>query len=147
MSRNWIVVAAADHVRLGLAGGFMQAGHGKAAPLRRLQPGDRVACYSPTSRFGEHEKLQAFTAIGMVKDRDCYQITMKPGFSPYRRDVAWAAAQAAPIQPLLDRLEFTAGTRNWGYRLRTGLFTVSDHDMAAIGSAMSAERLRTGATI
>ena len=28
--------------------GFMQVSHGKAAPLRRIRPGDGVAYYSPT---------------------------------------------------------------------------------------------------
>jgi hypothetical protein len=139
MSLNWIVVAAAEHVRLGRSGGFMQAGHGKAAPLRRLRPGDRVACYSPTASFGGHDKLQAFTAIGRVKEGDPYQVDMKPGFSPFRRDVDWAEAQEAPIQPLLDTLDFTAGRQNWGYRFRTGLFPVTDHDMAEIAAAMSSK--------
>ena len=138
MSLNWIVVAAAEHVQLGVKGGFMQAGHGKEAPLRRLRPGDRVACYSPVARFGGSDKLQAFTAIGRVKDRQPYQVEMKPGFCPFRRDVDWVAASEAPIEPLLDCLDFTTGRRNWGYRFRTGLFPVNDHDIAAIAAAMGA---------
>ena len=139
MSLNWIVVAAADHVQWGLSGGFMQAGHGKAAPLRRLRPGDRVACYSPTAKFRGEDKLQSFTAIGTVKTGDPYQVQMEDGFAPFRRDVDWAAARKAPIQPLLDTLDFTAGRRNWGYRFRAGLFPVTDHDMAEIATAMQVE--------
>ena len=48
MSANWIAVASAEHVRRGREGGFMQVCHGKAAPLRRIQPGDGVVYYSPT---------------------------------------------------------------------------------------------------
>jgi len=138
-SRNWIVVASADHVRTGRAGGFMQAGHGKAAPLRRVRPGDRVACYSPTSEFRGKDTLQAFTAIGIARDGEPYQFDMGGGFCPFRRDVAWLPAHAAPIQPLLDRLEFTTGVRNWGYRFRFGLFAISDHDMNIIAEAMDAQ--------
>ena len=47
--KNWIAVASAEHVRIGRSQGFMQVCHGKAAPLRRIQPGDGVVYYSPTS--------------------------------------------------------------------------------------------------
>src|ERR1700722_19285540 len=47
MSKNWIAVASAEHVRLGRSDGFMQVSHGKSAPLRRIEPGDRVVFYSP----------------------------------------------------------------------------------------------------
>ncbi|MBS0528520.1 MAG: EVE domain-containing protein, partial [Proteobacteria bacterium] len=65
-ARHWIVVASADHIALGRAGGFMQANHGKAAPLRRLSAGDTVIAYSPVQTFGTKTKLQAFTALGKV---------------------------------------------------------------------------------
>ena len=42
MNRAWIAIASAEHVRRGVAGGFAQVCHGKAAPLRRLAPGDVV---------------------------------------------------------------------------------------------------------
>lgn len=42
----WVAVASAEHVAIGREGGFMQVGHGKGAPLKRLHAGDRVACYS-----------------------------------------------------------------------------------------------------
>lgn len=41
-ARCWVVVASRDHVRAAVAGGFMQANHGHAAPLRRTRPGDGV---------------------------------------------------------------------------------------------------------
>ncbi len=138
MGRNWIAVAAAEHVRRGRAGGFMQVCHGKAAPLRRIQPGDRVAYYSPTESFGGKDRAQSFTAIGVVRDREPYPFDMGGGFVPFRRDVAWLDGVETPIQPLLDRLDFSAGVKNWGYQLRFGLFAVSDHDAALIAQAMGA---------
>ena len=139
-SGNWVAVASAEHGGLGRAQGFMQVCHGKAAPLRRLHGGDRIAYYSPTNEFRGPGKLQAFTAIGAVRDAAPYQADMGGGFCPYRRDVHWwRFAQAAPIQPLLDRLEFAgAGGRNWGYQLRFGLFAISVHDMDLIVAAMGA---------
>ena len=91
-SHNWIVVASADHVRKGGAGGFMQAGHGKLAPLRRVRPRDRIACYSPATAFGGKDRLQAFTAFGTVRDGEPYRVDMGDGFQPFRRDVDWLAA-------------------------------------------------------
>ncbi len=136
-SHNWIVVASADHVRKGGAGGFMQAGHGKLAPLRRVRSGDRIACYSPATAFGGKDRLQAFTAFGTVRDGEPYQVDMGDGFQPFRRDVDWLAVREVPIQPLLERLEFTSGQRNWGYKFRLGLFAISDHDMDIIVAAMT----------
>ena len=37
MARYWIGVASRDHVMRGVAGGFCQLGHGKAAPVKRLE--------------------------------------------------------------------------------------------------------------
>lgn len=136
MCRNWIAVASAEHVRRGRAGGFMQVCHGKAAPLRRMQPGDRVAYYSPTESFGGKDRAQSFTAIGVVQDREPYPFDMGGGFVPFRRDVIWMGGAETPIHPLLDQLEFSAGQRNWGYQLRFGLFAISDHDIELIAQAM-----------
>jgi EVE domain len=138
MSKNWIAVASADHVRLGRSQGFMQVSHGKAAPLRRIQPGDRVVFYSPTEAFRSKDQLRAFTAIGVVKEGEPYQADMGGGFSPFRRDVAWQAASETPIELLLEQLEFASGKRNWGYQLRFGLFEISEADMSRIARAMSA---------
>ena len=136
MPKHWIAVASAEHARRGKAG-FMQVNHGKAAPLRRVHPGDGVAYYSPTETFGGKDKLRAFTLIGRVKPGDIYQGEMGDWVA-HRRDVDWADAHDAPIAPLLDRLEFTAGKTNWGYQLRFGLFGISEHDFELIAQAMGA---------
>lgn len=70
MGSNWIAVACAAHVRRGRSEGFMQVCHGKAAPLRRIRPGDGVVYYSPTTALGGGEPLQAFTAIGRARQGD-----------------------------------------------------------------------------
>ncbi|WP_211109107.1 EVE domain-containing protein [Azospirillum tabaci] len=138
MSRSWIAVASAEHVRRGRAEGFMQVCHGKAAPLRRIRPGDRVAYYSPTERFQGKDRLQSFTAVGVVRDGAPYPFDMGGGFVPFRRDVRWLDGRETPILPLLDRLDFSAGVRNWGYPFRFGLFTVTDRDLDTIAAAMGA---------
>lgn len=141
MTRNWVAVASAEHVRIGRSKGFMQVCHGKAAPLRRIQPGDGVVYYSPTSVFRGKDQLQSFTAIGVVRDGSPYQAEME-GFSPFRRDIDWRPGGKVPIKPLLGRLQFTTAKRNWGYQLRFGLFEISGHDMATIAAAMGASLSR-----
>lgn len=138
MSEHWVAVASAEHVRRGRTEGFMQVCHGKAAPLRRIAPGDGVVYYSPTVTFGGKDRLQTFTAIGTVRDSTPYRADMGGGFHPFRRDVNWRAAEETPIQPLLDALDFTVGKRNWGYQLRFGLFSISAHDFSLIAQAMHA---------
>ncbi|MCX7325855.1 MAG: EVE domain-containing protein [Hyphomicrobiales bacterium] len=139
MSRYWIGVASAEHVRRGRSEGFMQIGHGKSAPLRRLSPGDGIAYYSPTEVYGQPDRLQSFTAIGYVRPGEVYKGDMGGGFMPFRRDVAWLAAQEAPIAPWLERLEFTARKSNWGYQFRFGLFSISAADFQCISEAMAAQ--------
>jgi len=141
MTKNWLVIAAADHVALGLSGGFVQVCHGKRLPLRRLQPGDRVVCYSPNRCYSPShasrakDRLQAFTAIGTIQDGAPYQADMGGGFHPFRRDVAWHAAEPTPLAALQGALAFVQ-VKNWGYRLRQGLVEISDADMTAIAKAM-----------
>jgi hypothetical protein len=142
--KNWITVASADHVAIGRAGGFIQVGHGKRAPLVRIHPCDRVALYSPAQQFGARDPLQAFTAIGVVKDGELYAFDMGDGFVPYRRDVRFAQADATPIRPLLDALAFAQPRASWGAKFRYGLFTVGDDDLRVIATAMHADLAALG---
>ena len=141
MSKNWLAVASAEHVEIGRSAGFMQVSHGKASPLRRIQPGDRVVYYSPNRIYWPshsvrgRDKLQAFTAIGTVKQGTPYRADMGFGFQPFRRDVTWHEAEPMPIAMLQDKLAFTQ-EKNWGYRLRQGLVEISEADMTLIADAM-----------
>lgn len=143
MIRNWLAVASAEHVEIGRSGGFMQVCHGRATPLRRVRPGDRVVCYSPNRIYTPShalrgkDRLQAFTALGTVRDGGIYQADMGFGFRPFRRDVDWhetGIAALAPLQPLLVLTQ----EKNWGYRLRRGLVEIAAGDMATIAEAMFA---------
>lgn len=140
MPKSWIAVASAEHVRIGRANGFMQVCHGKGGPLRRISPGDDVAYYSPVETFGGKDRLQAITAIGIVKSGAPYQADMGGGFRPFRRDVAWSDAAEVPIRPLLASLAFTRDNPNWGYQLRLGLFEIEAGDMELIRHVATAQR-------
>jgi hypothetical protein len=139
MTKHWIVVASAEHVRRGLAGGFIQAGHGKEAPLRRMKRGDGIVCYSPTEMLGGKDRLQAFTAIGFVKDDNIYAVDMTPGFRPFRRDVTFWQSEPTSISALLDELALTRGHRHWGAKFRFGLVEISHSDFKKIANAMQAQ--------
>ena len=142
--KNWIAVASAEHARRGRDGwqgsqGYMQVCHGKLAPIRRVQPGDRVAYYAPTITMGGKDKCQSFISIGIVQPGVPHIFDMGGGFTPYRRDVAYVPAQEASILPLLDDFEFVESRQRWGYKFRFGLFDISDHDMLLIARAMQAD--------
>lgn len=138
MNNCWLAVASANHVEIGQKGGFMQVCHGKSAPLKRIKAGDLVTYYSPTAIFGNKDKLQAFTAIGIVQADESYQFDMGGGFIPYRKDVDWFSSYPTPIKPLLSALDFSAGISNWAYPLRFGLIKINLHDMKIIAHAMNA---------
>lgn len=134
----WIAVASADHVARGRQGGFMQVSHGKKAPLTRIKPGDTVLYYSPTTERDGGKPLQAFTAVGVVREGDPYPFDMGGCFIPFRRNVDWFVARQTPIRPLLDQLELTRGKTGWGGVFRFGMVRISDSDRDIILEAMGA---------
>ncbi|WP_350313610.1 EVE domain-containing protein [Dickeya fangzhongdai] len=138
----WVGVVSAEHVQYALDGGYIQVCHGKLSALKRAKPGDGFVYYSPNQTFKGKERHQHFTAIGIIKHGDPYRFDMGDGFVPHRRDIDWAGGVEAPIRPLLDRLDFTAGRTNWGYALRFGLFSISEHDFRLIAEAMQADQSR-----
>ena len=138
MTKCWIGVASRDHVRMGTAGGFCQLRHGKAAPLHRLEAGDRIAYYSPRERMRDGAPVQAFTAIGEVAAGEPEPHDMGGGFAPYRRNVTFYKASDAPIKPLLPLLSFTRDRPQWGVVLRRGVFAIDRRDYDIIADAMGA---------
>ncbi len=137
--RFWIGVASRDHVMAGVARGFCQLGHGKAAPVKRLAPDDWIVYYSPRTVYPDGEPLQAFTAIGRVMPGEPYTAQMGPGFVPTRRDVLFISSCEAPIRPLLEYLSFSSDNKNWGQVFRRGLIEIQERDFRLIAEAMGAE--------
>lgn len=134
--RYWIGVASKDHVARGVAGGFCQLCHGKAAPLKRMQPGDWIVYYSPKIAFAGDAPCQEFTAIGEVIGDDVYSFEMAPGFVPFRRDIRFLEARATPIRPLIERLSFIRDPKRWGYAFRFGHIEMTRADFELIASRM-----------
>jgi hypothetical protein len=140
----WVNTISRDHVQAGVAGGFTQAGHGKASGLRRLTAGDWLVFYSPKTSLRNGKPLKAFTAIGRVVDDELYQVEMAPGFTPWRRNVEFVAGVEAPIGPLIEELSFIKDKRRWGYVFRFGLFQIPPNDFELIRAAMQATDERAG---
>lgn len=139
MPRYWIGIASLDHVQKGVEGGFCQLGHGKAAPIKRLSPGDWLIYYSPRTALEGGEPVQAFTAIGEIAKAEPYAVVQGMGFEPTRRDVRYRKrARPAPIRPLLEKLEITRDKPNWGMVLRRSLLEISHEDFEIIRGAMKA---------
>lgn len=134
----WVNTVCLDHVGVGVAEGIVQADHGSPRRLARLSRGDGIAMYSPRTTMRGGDPVQAFTAIGAIDDDECYQVHLRPGFSPWRRSVEWARSRRAPIRPLLPELSFTRDRDSWGIVFRRGLFEVPEDDFGTIAAAMAA---------
>lgn len=135
-TKYWIGVASKDHVQNGVKEGICQLCHGKAAPLKRMKPGDWIIYYSGKEKFGEKEPCQKFTAIGQVEDDNIYQYEMMPGFIPFRRKIKFIPSNEASIIPLIDRLEFIRSKTHWGAPFRFGFLEISKKDFELISNLM-----------
>lgn len=134
--KYWINTISNDHVIRGVAGGFTQANHGKSTMLKRLNKGDWIIFYSPKTSYQDGEPLQAFTAIGQVKDDELYQFEMTPDFVPWRRNVDFKPCNETPIKPQIENLSFIADKTHWGYKFHFGLFEIGKDDFEIISKVM-----------
>jgi hypothetical protein len=134
--RYWIVVVSKDHIARGVAGGFMQAKHGKQGPLKRMSVNDWVIFYSPKQTFAGNEPLQAFTAIGQVADEKIYQHKITDDFIAFRRNIKYYECKETPIAPLVNELNFIKNKTSWGYPFRFGFFEIPECDFKLIYSNM-----------
>ena len=83
---------------------------------KRLTEGDRIAFYLPRPH-------QEFSAIGAVLEGGHIELTRG----------------AAPIQPLIESLEFVRDKHQWGWVFRRGFFEIGEADFQRIAAALSAE--------
>lgn len=133
---NWINTVSRDHVERGVRGRFTQANHGKPHMLRRMARGDWIIFYSPKTVYPDGAPLQAFTAIGQVADDEPYLAEVSPDVQHWRRNVDFLDCAETPIRPLLTDLGFIEDEKRWGYKFRFGVFSIDDHDLDVIRSAM-----------
>lgn len=132
----WIIVASRDHVKTGVEGGFCQACHGKKWPMDKMQAGDYVLFYSSKKEFGSNKPYQKFTAAGRISDDTTFRVQMNKKFKPYRKKVDFFDCCEVGIRPLLEKLHFVRGHKNWGYPLRYGFLEINRHDFELLFSIM-----------
>src|SRR5262245_28949542 len=78
-ARYWIAVIPKSRVEMCVEAGVAMFAHGRHAPVKRVQPGEWLAYYSPRTRLNEGDEVRAFTAIGRIKDREPYEAEMMAG--------------------------------------------------------------------
>jgi len=137
MTKYWIAVASKEHVKLGIAGNFMQVCHGKQAPLKRMQAHDWIIYYSPVDIFGSKEPLRKFTALGKVSADEPYLFEMSKDFIPWRKKVNFVkSAKEVAIEPIIPYLSFIRNKQHWGLPLRAGFLEISKQDFNLIATGM-----------
>ncbi|MDA3148016.1 EVE domain-containing protein [Leucobacter sp. UCMA 4100] len=136
MTRGWLGVVSAAHVRRGIELGIAQINHGKRVPLARMHAGDTLIYYSPTVQRGDRTPYRHFTAIGTLPDDEIWQAD-EVSFRPFRRRIDYLPGTPAPLDELRTRLHLTQEP-NWGYQLRYGLIPLDAYDMQVIREAMQA---------
>jgi predicted RNA-binding protein len=136
MTRFWIASISKEHTLRGINGNFIQACHGKKAPLKRMSKGDYIVIYSSKTTMSSGEKYQKFTAIGKVTDDDTYSFQMTESFIPFRRNIRFYECDECSIIPLINELGFIENKKMWGYPFRYGFFEISEKDFSLIASKM-----------
>ena len=135
----WINTISKDHVMVGKKKGFVQAGHGKEAPLKKLQLNDHLIFYSPKTSLQNGKPVQAFTAVAKIKDESIYRVIVNENFQPYRRNAEYKDCPEVPIKPLIEQLEFITNKKHWGLKFRLGLFEINQHDFELIYGLMNSQ--------
>ncbi len=141
MPRYWVNTVSRNHVLVGQQESFVQANHGKAAPLERLRAADLIAFYSPKLVYGTSEPYQRFTALAEVTGEATYQVAISDTFKPFRRTAHYLPCQEAAIRPLLNALSFIQDEKRWGFPFRRGLFEIEREDFLVIAEAMAFKQL------
>lgn len=135
----WIGVVTWEHVKFGLNGGFVQLNHGKKVPLQNLHAGDGFVYYSPKTAYPDGDPLQMFTAIGIVKNGEVYQVEMADDFHPFRIDVNFINAKEMAFKLLIDQLSFIKDKTHWSAPFRFGNLNVPALDFKIIAEAMGCD--------
>ncbi len=136
MMKYWINTIYKNHVMVGKQEGFVQAGHGKEAAVKKLQLNDRMIFYSPKTSLQDGKPVQAFTAVAKIKDNNIYPVLVNENFWPYRRNAEYENCQEVPIKPLIEQLEFITNKKHWSLKFSSSLFEINQHNFELIYKLM-----------
>ena len=138
MTKYWVGVVGAKHAETGRERGICAFSHGKQQAVSRLMPGDRFAFYAPREGYREGEAVQAFVAVGTVREGEPFETDF--GGSPaWVRNARYDIIARASVRPLLAELAFVSNPKNWGMAFRRSLFEITAEDFTTIEAAMRAE--------
>ncbi len=132
----WIGVACKEHVENGIKLSICQFCHGKFSPVKRLRKNDFVVYYSSKITMQNSEPYQKFTAIGVIKDDEVYQVDMGNGFKPFRRNIEYFEVKHLDIRPLISDLSFIKNKKSWGYVFRYGFLEIDKESFIIIANGM-----------
>lgn len=111
--------------------------HGAHSAVKRLQPGDWFAYYSPTETLGGKQAIRRFTAIGTIAEGAPEPSDVMGATSEaWLRRAHYLDAQEADIYLLLPQLGFITDASHWGMYFRKSLFKTSAADFSTIADAM-----------
>lgn len=136
MTKYWIGVVSADHVKHGVEKGIMQIGHGKRVGVARQQKGDWLIYYSPKQKMDDKVPLQVFTALGQITDDELYSYMVSEDFKMWRRSVKYEKVSPLPIRPILDELSFIKDKTYWGIAFRYGILEIPQKDFEFIAALL-----------
>ena len=134
--KYWINTISKDHVMVGKERGFVRAGHGKEASVKKLQANDYMIFYSPKTSLQNGKPVQAFTAVAKITEENVYQVVVNDNFKPYRKNAEYETCREVAIKPLIEQLKFITNKKNWGLRFRSGFFEINRHDFELIYGLM-----------
>lgn len=121
---------------MAIADGFIQDKHGAKKGAERFKAGDRMILYASKTVFGGKEPYQKFIGLGTATG-DVYEHVRDDGDVHWRQKVDWqAAAEDAPVKPLLEPLTFIKDVKRWGFPFMRGTFKIDEADAALIARAM-----------
>ncbi len=136
MTKYWILIAPKNQVAAAVAGSYVEAGHGKGHPLKRMNEGDGFIYYCPKLEYGGEVQCQRFSAVGYVLGSALYTVDVGNQKVIYRRAVKYLPSGDASIKPLIFNLSFIKDKQHWGHIFKFGILQVQVTDFMLIAKMM-----------
>jgi EVE domain len=137
--KYWIGVACLNHIQRGAELGMFGIGHGKRQPLEPMAPGDKIVFYAPKIDHTKTDKAnisQKFKGFGTLLDQPIFSEEIAGACVFGRKILFDRIDQAAPIQPLIDQLDFILNKAKWGFPFLRGYVEISQKDWDLIVSQL-----------
>lgn len=138
MQKYWINVAPRERVLKAVEESAMQS-QGNEAHLNRIDKDDWVIFYSHRADAAGTVKLQFFTAIGQVVDKNTYQVKDDSTQKSFSRKMNYLKTKETPLIPLIQKLSFIRNKKYWGTVFKMNLIQIPKEDFDLIAQEMKPE--------